>query len=383
MSASTGYGRVSKEVCYGLADMGHEVVNIGGRGATVVWGERFYAHTPKGNSVLVVPVWGQTGDPGSIEYYIRKFGLEAVISLFDAFVLTFGKPSKPWAAHFPIDTHLTRKWVNYLVNADYLVAMSNFGEQELLKHFPDFMVKKITHGVDTKTFHPRSEGEITELRKKWNIPEDRFMFLFVGANLGERKAPCQLMITFKKFLEKHPDSLLYMFTSLGGSYPSSYNLMEFAEQIGIAGNIMGPGFNLTLDPIEDEMLSELYALADVTLLPSLGEGRGLPIMESMASGTPLIATNCSAIPEQVEGRGWLVDTVPEDMWIDVPVWLPLHVQYRVPDLSSLLRCMEDAYENPEKVKAYGKAGREFSLNYDWSKLMPLWDDLVKEMVELS
>ena len=268
-----------------------------------------------------------------------------------------------------------------LVNADYLVAMSDFGEQELLKHFPDFMVKKIPHGVDTKTFHPRSEEEIIELRKKWGIPEGKRVFLFVGANFGERKCPCQLMIIFKRFLKEHPDSILYMFTTLRGSYPSSYDLMEFAEDLGIAGNIMGPSFNLTLDPVEDEMLSELYALAYATILPSLGEGRGLPIMESMASGTPLIATNCSAIPEQVEGRGWLVDMVPEDMWVDVPVWLPLHAQYKVPDLRSLLHCMEDAYENPQKVKAYGEASREFSLNYDWSKLIPLWDDLIKEMVE--
>ncbi len=383
LTATTGYGRVTKEICYGLADMGYEVVNIGGRGASIVWGEHFYAHTPKGNTVPVVPVWGQTGDKGSIEYYIRKFNLEAVISLFDVFVLNFGKPSKPWAAHFPIDTAMTKKWANYLVNADYVVAISKFGEQELLKHFPDFMVKCITHGVDTKTFHPRTEQERVELRKKWGVPVGQVVYLFVGANFGERKSPCQMMLTFKRHLKKHPNSILYMLTTLQGSYPSSYPFMDFARELGIENNVMGPARNLTLDPIEDEELSELYALADVLTLASWGEGFGLPIIESMASGTPVMATNSSSITELVQGNGWLIDTVPEEMWVDIPVWIPLLAQYKVPDLRSLLQCMEDAYENPEKRKAYGKASREFALNYDWSKLMPLWDDLIKEMVESS
>ena len=381
LTASTGYGRVAKEICYGVTDMGHEVVNIGGRGASVVWGERFYAHTLKGNTIPVVPVWGMTGDRPSVEYYIRKFKLEAVISLFDAFVLNFGKPSKPWAAHFPIDAPMTRKWANYLVNADYLVAMSRFGEQELLKHFPDFMVRMISHGVDTKTFHPRSEEERIELRKKWGIPEGKFVYLFVGANFGERKCPCQLLLTFKRLLKRHPDCMIYMLTTLGGSYPSSYNFMEFTEEYGLTNHIIGPARNLTLDPIEDVDLSDLYALVDVLVLPSWGEGFGLPIIESMSCGTPVIATNTSSIPELVQGHGWLIDTIPEDMWVDVPVWLPLLAAYPVPNLRSLLQCMDEAYENPEKRKAYGKASREFALNYDWSKLMPQWDNLVKEMVE--
>jgi len=361
--------------------MGHHVVNIGGRGATVVWGEHFYAHTPKGNRIPVVPAWGQTGDRPTVEYYIRKFELEAVISLFDAFVLNFGKPSKPWAAYIPIDTHMTRKWANYLVNADYVIAYSRFGKQELLKHFPDFMVKMIPHGVDTKLFHPRSEKERMKLREKWEIPEGKFLFLFVGANFGERKAPCQLLLTFKHFLKKHPDSMIYMLTTLSGSYPSSYNFTEFTTEYGLADHIISPARNLTLDPIEDEELSELYALADVLVLPSWGEGFGLPIIEAMACGTPVIATNSSSIPELIQGNGWLIDTVPEDVWVDVPVWLPLLAVYPVPNLRSLFECMEDAYRNPEKVKAYGKTSREFALKYDWSNIIPQWDKLLKEMVE--
>jgi len=251
----------------------------------------------------------------------------------------------------------------------------------MLKFFPDFMVKRIEHGVDTELFHPRSENERLKLREKWGIPEGKFVYLFVGANFGERKCPCQMLLTFKRLLKQHPNNIMYMLTTLGGSYPSSYDFVEFTEEYGLRGHVVGPVRNLTLDPIEDEELSELYALADVLLLSSWGEGFGLPIIESMASGTPVIATNSSSMTELVKGHGWLVETVPEDIWVDIPVWLPLHAQYPVPNLASLLQCMEDAYENFDKRSEYAKTGRDFALNYDWAKLMPKWNALIKEMVE--
>jgi len=381
LSGSSAYSRVTKEVCTRLADMGHEVVNIGGRGPSVVWGERFYASTPKGNTIPVVPVWGQTGDRPSVEYFIKKYDIEAVVSLFDAFVFSFGKPSKPWAAQFPVDAPMTKKWANYVVNADYLVAMCKFAEQEMLRFFPDFMVKRIEHGVDTELFHPRSENERLKLREKWGIPQEKFVYLFVGANFGERKCPCQMLLTFKRLLKKHPNNVIYMLTTLGGSYPSSYDFMEFTQEYGLSGHVLGPIRNLTLDPIEDEELSELYALADVLVLSSWGEGFGLPIIESMASGTPVIATNSSSMTELVKGSGWLVETVPEDIWVDIPVWLPLHARYPVPNLMSLLQCMEEAQENLVRREGYARAGREVALKYSWDKLMPKWDALIKEMVE--
>lgn len=381
LTSTAGYGKVTKEVCFGLADMGYEIVNVGGRLTSVVLGEKFYVWTPNGNRILIVPVWGQTGDRPTVEYFIRRYKVDVIISLYDAYVLNFGKPSKPWAAHIPIDTHLTKKWTRYLVNADYVVAMSKFGYEELLKHFPDFMVRYIPHGVDTSIFKPRSEEERMEIRRKWNIPEDVTLYLNVAANWGERKCLPQLMITFKRLLETYKKSMLYLYTNLKENCPQGYDLVEFSEELEVAKSQLGPQFNPILDAIEDEALAELYVASDVLVNPSFAEGFGLSIIEAMACGTPVIATNYSSMPELVKGHGWLVETVPRDVWEDVPVWIPLLARYPVPNLNSLLQCMTDAYENPEKRKAYGKASREFALNYDWGKLIPLWNKLIKEMVE--
>jgi len=382
-SAVTGYGKITLEICSRLVDMGYEVVNIGGRGTVVTWGEKLWVNTEKGNGFLVLPCWGQVGDRGIIEYYIQRYGLEVLISLWDSFVLpAIERPSIPWVAYCPFDAKITRKWAGDLMNADLIVAYSHFGYNELLKHFPDFMVRYIPHAVNAKeVFKPRSEEEKPQLRDKWNIPRDDFLVLFVGTNMGERKNIPQLMLTFKRFVEKHPDSDLYLFTNLA-QYPSGYNIIGFAEELGIQKKVMMPRFNTILDSVEDKELAELYACADVTVNATLGEGFGMSVLESMACGVPVIATNNSSMTELVQGHGWLVDTVPEETWIDIPCWIPTLQRFNPPNLGSLLKCLEEAYENTDLRKEYGRNSRDFAVkNYDWSELMPKWDALIKEMVK--
>jgi glycosyltransferase involved in cell wall biosynthesis len=381
LTATSGYGKVVKEICFRLADLGYDIVNIGGRMQTVVLGERLYVHTDKGNRVLVVPAWGQTGDAGTIQYYINRYGIDVILSLYDAYVHTFGKPSKPWAMQCPIDTELTTKWVNYLLNADYIVAMSRFGERELLKHFPDFMIRYIPHGLDTAVFKPRSDEERLEIRRKWKIPEDDFVFLDVAANWGERKSLPQLLITFKRFLERHGDAKLFLYTNLVEQCPTGFDLMEIARELGISEKVLGPKFNPILDSLEDEQLAELYCASDVYVSASLGEGFGLPLLEAMACGVPCIAPKNSQV-ELVEGHGWLVENVPREMWEAVPVWIPMGARYPVPNLSSLLQCMEEAYNKGDERRRFGRESREFALQYDWGRLVDKWDSLIREMAEV-
>ena len=383
ISATTGYGKVSRDILLLLADMGYDVVNIGGRGAVVTWGEKIYIQTGKGNQVLVLPCWGQVGDAGTVEYYVRRYGIEVLISLWDAFVLpVIGKPSVPYAAYIPVDARMTNRWANCLAKADIVMAYSRFGYNQVLQHFPHFMVRYIPHGVDAEgTFKPCTKKERMHFRDAWGIPRKKFVFLFLGANMGERKNIMQLLYTFKKFSENHEDALLYLYTNMFTGYPTGYDIASLAEELGIPSKVMGPAFNTMLDSVEDEDLAQLYNCADVTINPSLGEGFGMSILESQACGTPVIATDNSSMHELVEGHGWLVETVPEDMWVDYPVWVPTLQHFTVPNLSHLLACMEDAYNNPDKRKEYGRKSREFAEQYDWAQIMPEWEALIKELTQ--
>ena len=79
---------------------------------------------------------------------------------------------------------------------------------------------------------------------------------------------------------------------------------RLARELGVAHRITHLGL------VEDHRLLEAYGAADVLLLPSLDEGFGLPALEAMAAGVPLVASNRGALPEVVGDAGILVD--PED-----------------------------------------------------------------------
>jgi len=76
----------------------------------------------------------------------------------------------------------------------------------------------------------------------------------------------------------------------------------------------------------------------------------------------------------------LVENVPRDVWEDVPVWIPLLASYPVPNLRALKECMVDAYENPRRLRAKGREARKSALEYDWERVIPRWDALLREMV---
>ncbi len=68
----------------------------------------------------------------------------------------------------------------------------------------------------------------------------------------------------------------------------------------------------SLGYVPDELLPGLYAGARALVMPSLYEGFGLPCLEAMASGTPVVAANLAALPEVCGGAALLVDPLDED-----------------------------------------------------------------------
>src|SRR5262249_48716000 len=70
-----------------------------------------------------------------------------------------------------------------------------------------------------------------------------------------------------------------------------------------------------LEAVEDAVLPALYAGASALLLPSRHEGFGLPALEAMAAGTPVIAARAGALPEVTAGAAELVDPDDEEGWI--------------------------------------------------------------------
>jgi glycosyltransferase involved in cell wall biosynthesis len=152
-------------------------------------------------------------------------------------------------------------------------------------------VHAIALGVDQAHFSPRDAHEIAATREKYQLPET--YLLFVGS-LQQRKNLDRLLRAWEQVANQD-------------------------SEIGLAivGGSAHPFLNPNLDPIppnvhmietlNDRELPSLYSGAQTFIMPSLYEGFGLPVLEAMSCGTPVIAANAGALPEVAGKSALLVD----------------------------------------------------------------------------
>jgi len=235
------------------------------------------------------------------------------------------------------------------------IAMSRFGEDRLRKAGLDPLY--VPHGVDTRLLRPWEDRE--EIRDAMKIPRDAFVVGMVANNQGQevpRKAFPQVFGAFSVFLDKHPDAFLYLHTDALGRN-AGLNLIPLLEIYGIpSGRVQFVNQDrYWMGEIGWEQMGRVYSAMDVLMNATLGEGFGVPIVEAQACGTPVIATDWTAMPELV-GRGWLVDGEP---WYDSgsgSFW-------KVPALSELISALELSYEARGDQQMREEA-RQWALQYD-------------------
>ena len=374
--ATTGYGKVTKEICSRLINMGLEVYNIGGAGGQTVWGGRLTYY-----NIPVLPVFGDIAGKDVLRTYIREYDLDIIISLWDSFVISYLQDLDiPSIMYIPIDTYLTKKMINYFKDATRIVAMSKFGYMQLIKSLPSYKIRYIPHGVNTDYYYPRDEEMNAKTRAKLGVPEDAFLIINVSTNFGERKQLPLLLKIFSLFSQDKDDVYLYLFTNPSIVYPRGHDLVGFCKEYGIEDKVIFPTMDPILNSWSDIQMADLYSCADLYLSTSLGEGFGLPILEAQACGTPVVAPFNSTMPELVEGHGWLYDCLCEDIYTFIPVWIPTLQEYPVPSVESAVLTLEEAYNNTEKREEYSKKSAEFAKQYDYEKIIKDWIILLNEFV---
>ncbi len=139
----------------------------------------------------------------------------------------------------------------------------------------------------------KCRAELDRVRRKYQL--DRPFVLYVGT-IEPRKNLTRLVQAFARI---HPPSTqLVLVGQLGWKYRS---LLKQIEDLDLGDAIRLIGY------VPDEDLPALYNLARVFAFPSIYEGFGLPIVEAMACGTPVLTSNCSSMIELGTGAALLVD----------------------------------------------------------------------------
>lgn len=165
------------------------------------------------------------------------------------------------------------------------------------------LVEVIPYGVDLATFRPLSNRAEVLAQLKVTLGIQEPYLLYVGP-CSSRKNVLRLVQAFGHLKQRHhiPHHLV-----LAGAQGNLFSAVKTkVTQMGLADDVIFTG------AVSDETLVKLYNGASVFVFPSLYEGFGFPVVEAMACGTPVITSNCTALPETAGGAAALVDD-PKDV----------------------------------------------------------------------
>jgi len=178
-----------------------------------------------------------------------------------------------------------------------IIAISESTKQDVIRLLgvsPE-KVEVVYCGID-ETFRPLAGDQVAAFRSKRSLPE-RFI-LFVGT-IEPRKNVTRLI---EAFANLHTRRLTDLKLVIGGAKGWFYeDVFTRVEELGLEGEVMFPGYI----PVSE--LPLWYNAAELFVYPSLYEGFGLPPLEAMACGTPVVTANTSSLPEVVGEAGLTVD----------------------------------------------------------------------------
>jgi len=194
-----------------------------------------------------------------------------------------------------MEAHL-KKWVPCSVQrADHVIAVSAATRQDLidLYHTPPEKITVLHHGVAPQ-FQPIADSaQLARVRHKYNLGDRPFVLSV--STIQPRKNYRRLIQAFAQIDDA------YSLVLAGGKGWGFDDIFADVVHLGLKDRVHFPGF------IADADLPALYNAASLFIYPSLYEGFGLPILEAMACGTPVVAGSQSSLPEVVGEAGLLVD----------------------------------------------------------------------------
>ncbi len=189
---------------------------------------------------------------------------------------------------------------------DWVVCNSEYTRQEFCEYTGMPLERTfVTPLAAANHFHPVTDSaQIATARQRYSIPDGDY-FLGVGTQLEPRKNLAHLIRCFLRLLSKQPNLNINL-VLVGSKRFQSGETIDRSDFPGFSSRVIFTGY------VADEDLSAIYSGATAFIYPSLYEGFGLPTLEAMRCGTPVIASNTTSLPEVVGDAGILVDPKDED-----------------------------------------------------------------------
>jgi glycosyltransferase involved in cell wall biosynthesis len=371
----SGYGQQTSIWAPRFRDLGHDVAISafhGLQGAPQRW-----------QDILVYPRGQHPYGNDIIGLHARHHRADLVLTIMDQWCLTHDTlDGLNVACWMPVDAgpvpghpglasgKLSQYDINMLeAGKRWPIAMSKFGQRVIEE--AGYKALYVPHGIDTDVFRPPNDRKL--LRQSMGL-DDKFVIGIVAANLEKaRKGWPEQFAAFAKFHARHPDTLMLCHTN--DNFPGGHDLRHMAERMGIGDCVsFSSQYLMQAGLIRPEQLAPTYAAMDLLSACALAEGFGLPIVEAMACGTPVVVTDGSAMSE-TSGNSWKVRAEP--------MWASGHESWWAkPTIDGIARIYEKAYERGPVYQAKQQAARPHALQYDAKRVeAEFWIPALRELEE--
>lgn len=221
--------------------------------------------------------------------YVIPFGVKGkkVVTVYDLTFLEY-----PETVRGRTMLMLKRHLKHSIRRADAIIAISDFTKGQILKYYdisPD-KIYMVPCGIDSAQYHMSyEENQITKVKKKYGIEGEYFLYL---GTLEPRKNIVGLLRAYEKFYHKWKERGEIPRLVLAGGKGWMYDdIFRTAEEISLGDHILFTGY------VDEEDKPCLMKGASVFCFPSFYEGFGMPPLEAMACGTPVLTSNTSSLAE--------------------------------------------------------------------------------------
>lgn len=210
--------------------------------------------------------------------------LKSVVTVHDLTLLFF-KGRK----HSPIKGRAYRYAIKKAcTNASRIIAVSQATKDDIVHYLgidPD-KIAVVYSGISARFKAPADPAKIEAVKSKYNI--SRPYYMYVG-QWREHKNLVRLIRAFALLRRRY--NVDHQLVIIGAVDPKAPEVMQSIKDLGLKDDVIVTGY------IADEELPHFYYGAEAFVFPSLYEGFGIPPLEAMTAGTPVISSNASVMPE--------------------------------------------------------------------------------------
>ena len=273
-------------------------------------------------------------------------GCRSVVTIHDCIHLMFPQYLPDRAAY----AYARGSMWNAVRKADRILTVSEASKRDILRFFnvPPGKIEVVPNAIDERFWNVPTEEEIASVRERYQLAH-RYV-LYVG-NIKPHKNLVRLIEAFSglRQLEGFDDVKLLIIGDQISKLPAlrrAVHSHKLHKQVRFLGYL------------SDDSLAILYSLASVFVFPSLYEGFGLPPLEAMACGAPVVTSNVSSLPEVTGDAAVLVD--PENV-------------------ESIVDGMRRVLSDPELAQEMRKKGLVRAREFSWERSVARTHDIYRQV----